>query len=272
MIRDFQDREGVLIFDSQLNESDLSYDSHHLDRLAVAEPVHFWFKHRRDHICRLFNRFVAKDARILEIGGGTGFVAAALAKEGFGVELSDVHANGLCYSKKRGINKLYQFDLFQPPFAEEFDVVCLFDVLEHLHDAAEAVRCLKSMLKPGGLLILSVPAHQWLWSRDDVIAGHFERYNKKKLDEIFHICGVKRLYMRYFFLIILPFLLLRRWLKKDCGSPVKTSEKVELEIHPLANCVLDYLTRAEGVLGHCLPNWAGGSLFAIAQKPLKEES
>ena len=86
-------------------------------------------------------------------------MAEKLQELGYSVDVSDIHSNGLQYAKKRGLQKLYQFDLFNPPFEEEFDVICLFDVLEHLSDEKQALECLKKMLKPGGLIILTVPAH-----------------------------------------------------------------------------------------------------------------
>ena len=83
---------------------------------------------------------------------------------GFAVELANIHLNGLRFVQERGIKKLYQFDLLHPPFQEEFDLVCFFDVLEHLREETKALECLKTMVKPGGKIIFTVPAHQWLWN------------------------------------------------------------------------------------------------------------
>ncbi|MBY0529283.1 MAG: class I SAM-dependent methyltransferase [Rhabdochlamydiaceae bacterium] len=238
-----------------------TYDSSHLDQLVLVEEVHFWFKHRRDYICRVFDQFVDKNARILEIGGGTGYIASQLSALGFHVELSDMHANGLRYAQKRGIAKVYQLDLFDSPFEADFDVICLFDVLEHLHDPTRALQCIKKMLKPRGLIILTVPTHGWLWSRDDRIAGHQKRYTKEILRQEFNSAGVNPLYMRYFFSAILPFLLMRRWLKRDDGTPLKTNEETSWHLPRWMNRFFDVWMFMERVL----PKWAGGSLIAIAQ-------
>lgn len=258
IIKSYQENEGVLIFDSALDSRLSTYDAQHLDVLEKAEPYHFWFQNRCDKICHTFHQFVHKKSRILEIGGGTGFVAEKMLKLGYSIELGEVHSNGLNYAKKKGIKKLYQFDLFSPPFDEEFDVICLFDVLEHLNDEGLALSCIKKMLKPGGLIILTVPAHQWLWSQEDVIAGHKRRYTKKHLEVLFHSSKMAPLHIRYFFSAILPFLFLRRWVKKD--------PSFDLKLNFFMNRLCDLLTKSEFYLEGLLPNFAGGSLIGVAQK------
>ena len=266
LLRTFQKKNSVLVFDSALEESLSTYESSHLDVLAEAEKSHFWFKNRREKICQTFKKFVPKNARILEIGAGTGFVAEKLQEFGYSIEVSDIHSNGLLYAKKRGMKKLYQFDLFNPPFEEEFDVICLFDVLEHLSDESQALQCLKQMLKPGGLIILTVPAHSWLWSRDDVIAGHYKRFTKSHLKSAFLSSGFQPVHLSYFFSAILPFLLLRRWLKKDTGLPLSKDDVLEIKLSPLMNQLMNLLTQTEFHLGGLLPNLAGGSLLGLAQR------
>lgn len=265
LIREFQIQDGVLVFDSHLDKSFSTYEAHHLEALALAEETHFWFQRRRDKICETFQRYVPKAAKILEIGGGTGFVAAKLNELGFSIEMADIHSNGLRHAQKKSISRLFQFDLFHPPFAEEFDVVCLFDVLEHLRDPLKALKCLKSMLKPNGMIILTVPAHQWLWSREDCVAGHERRFTKQTLKELFFASGFQPVHMRYFFSAILPFLLLRRWIKRDDRSPLKPDEIFEPKMHPLFNRLFDLATRTEFYLDRFLPNFAGGSLLAVVK-------
>jgi 2-polyprenyl-3-methyl-5-hydroxy-6-metoxy-1,4-benzoquinol methylase len=261
IVRSYEKVDGILVFDSRMDESLSTYDAAHLEVLANREEGHFWFKNRRDVICKAIERHVPKSAKILEIGGGTGYVAAQLRNLGFAVEMADVHLNGLRYAQKKGIDRLYQFDLFNPPFREEFDLVCLFDVLEHMRDPFKALKCVKAMLKPKGMAILTVPAHQWLWSRDDVIAGHSKRYTRSELRELFFASGLQSVQIHYFFRAILPVLFLRRWLRKDDGSLLKKSEHLEIDIHPFFNRLFDLATRMD----RFIPNLAGGSILAIAQ-------
>lgn len=256
----------IRIFDSCLNSSLSTYDADHLNVLEKVEQHHFWFQYRREKICQIFQKYVHKNARILEVGGGTGFIAQKLINLGFSIEMGDIHLNGLQYAGQKGISKLYQFDLFQPPFQEEFDLICLFDVLEHLSDDRQALLSLKKMVRPGGLMIFTVPAHMWLWSREDVIAGHKRRYTKKKLEQLFHASNLAPLHISYFFSAILPFLYLRKWLHKDDASVLKAEEKFEAKLAPFLNKFCSALTKTEFFLEPLLPNLAGGSLLGIVKK------
>jgi len=264
-MREYKEKDRILIFDEVQDEQLSTYDPRHLEELVKAESYHFWFTTRRDKVCSIFNNHVGKECRILEIGGGTGFIAERLQQLGFNIELSDCASNGLAYARERGIEKLYQFDLFNPPFQEAFDVICLFDVLEHLNDDHQALEMLKKMLKPGGKIILTVPAHQWLWNRDDTLAGHKRRYTKKQLELVFKSAGLQPLYLRYFFIMILPFLVLRKWIKKD-DSQAHSNEKIDFRIPSYANKFFYFLTKIEFQLDWLLPNIMGGSLIGIAQK------
>ncbi|NGX50434.1 MAG: Ubiquinone biosynthesis O-methyltransferase [Chlamydiae bacterium] len=265
-LRNFSESDGILIFDKSLDERFSTYDPDHLDRIEEAESHHFWFSSRREKICQAFDQFVEKDARILEIGGGTGYIAEELARRGYQIELSDAASNGLLYAKKRGIKKLYQFDLYKPPFKEAFDLICLFDVLEHLECEEEALNQIKSMLRPGGKIILTVPAHSWLWSRDDRIAGHKKRYTKRAMKRAFIHSGFKPLSLRYFFIFILPFLLLRRWIRKDRGTPLGKNDGLKLTLPLWLSSFFRLLTKLEFFMDRLLPNLAGGSLLAIAKR------
>lgn len=260
VIRDFQERDGIWVFDSHLDERISNYDARHLEELFQAEERHFWFLRRRDKICAIFDRYVSLSAKVLEIGGGTGFIAAALKHLGFCIEMGDIHLYGLQQAKNKGVSKLYQFDLLEPPFQEEFDVICLFDVLEHLSDPLKALGCIKKMLKNDGMLILSVPAHPWLWSREDVIAGHQLRFTKKSLCQLIESAGFKPVDIRYFFTALLPFLLLRRWIKPDDGSALRKEEVLQLKISSSWNRFFDWITRSEWFL----ESVAGGSILAVA--------
>jgi|JI10StandDraft_1071094.scaffolds.fasta_scaffold14071_7 SAM-dependent methyltransferase len=261
IIREFQDYDGIFSFDTKLDDQS-TYEASHIAALEKGEKTHFWFELRREKILKTFRTFVSKEETILEIGGGTGFIAEKLLAEGYFLELADIHSSALHLAKKRGIQSLYQFDLYCPPFKERYDVICLFDVLEHCHDDIKALHALKKMLKPGGKLIFTVPAHQWLWSYDDVLAGHTKRYTKKTLAKIFKEAGLHPYYSRYFFIFILPFLYLRTWIRKK-GQKTK---ELNFSLPLWLNRFFRKLTEMEFLLDPFIPNFAGGSLLAIAKK------
>lgn len=266
IIRNFREKSGICVFDEVLDTSFSTYDRKHLTLLENSEPFHFWFKTRAEYLCQIFHRFVDKKARILEVGSGTGFIAAKLQTHGYQVEVSDIYSSGLHYAQKKGCTTLYQFDLFLPPFEEEFDVICFFDVLEHLEDPQKALLCLKNMLKAKGLIILTVPAHKWLWSREDRIAGHKRRLTKHVLRQLFTSADLQSLALRYFFRSLIPLLLLRKWLKPDHLQPSSAHEEICTQINPWINQILYRLIQCENRFDRFLPNYAGGSLLGVAQK------
>jgi 2-polyprenyl-3-methyl-5-hydroxy-6-metoxy-1,4-benzoquinol methylase len=256
IIRDYSVQDGINVFDSSLDERS-AYDADHLHLLNKAESFHFWFTSRKTKIADTFHKHVKKKARILEIGGGTGFVAEQLIRDGFSIEMGEIHLNGLRYAKEKGILKLHQFDLFNPPFQEEFDVICLFDVLEHLADDQSAIENIMGMLKPGGKIIFTVPAHCWLWCQDDVIAGHHRRYTKKRLQDLMQRTQLKVLLLEYFFIGILPLLVLRKWIRKK-----ENSKGLEFHIPSFLNKTCRWITKLDSFF----PNLAGGSLIGVVQK------
>ncbi len=143
----------------------------------------------------------------------------------------------------------------------------MFDVLEHLQEDVLAMQRVQSMLKPNGHVILTVPAHQWLWNRDDAIAAHKRRYTLRELKIVMEKAGFETLHGRYFFVSILPLLLLRRILNADNGSPVEEKEHhQEININPLINRILLKMSRLENRFAPWMPNLAGGSIILVAKK------
>lgn len=271
-IRSFTQRDGFFIFDPEKEEDSTHFQRGHLHGHIAIEQRHFWFTRRREKICKNIESHLPRSARILDVGGGTGFVASLLKQKGFAIEMGDIHSLGFPFARQRGVERFYQFDLFDPPFEEEFDAICLFDVVEHFSEPLKAIECIKKMLKPGGWIFLTVPAHQWLWSREDRIARHDQRYTKAQLRELISLSGLKLIEARYFFSTLVPLLLLRKWLRRDDGTPLKPGELFQPKIFPLINGFLSYLTKLEFALDRFVPNWMGGSLIAVAQKDEKMPS
>ena len=115
--------------------------------------------------------------------------------------------------------------------------------------------------------MLTVPAHMWLWNRDDTIAGHKRRYTKKELVEKLKNNGFEILEARYFFMSIVPLLFLRTIVNKDDGSEIKKEEfSNEISINPIVSDILLFISRIENKVNDFLPNFFGGSIFLIARK------
>lgn len=268
IIKEYKEVDGIKIFHENMDESHEDYNAKGLDNLYLQEEKHFWFIARKEFILQNAHKYIKPEDKIIEIGAGTGNVARYLQKNGYkDISVGEMHLNGLKYAQSYGMKACYQFDLLDGPFENEFDTVCMFDVLEHIPNDNIALQNVYKMLKYDGKIVLTVPSHMWLWNRDDAIAGHKIRYTKKELVKRLEQNGFEVLSARYFFMAITPLLFLRRVLNKDDGSKVKNEEyNSDISMNSTLSKILLFISRVENKLNKFLPNWFGGSLFIIARK------
>lgn len=264
-------KNNILYFDQSIESISEGFDSKRLEAAVEKShhKKHFWFSQRIQFIENIFNKYVPKSFSILDIGSGTASLAEHLSEKEFRFNISDIHDAGIkaMMAKQTKIEKAFQFDIYHPPFKEEFDVVSMFDVLEHLSDDNIVVSNCKKILKPEGLFIITVPAHQWLWNRNDRVQYHKRRYNKHQLEKLLTENGFELVYSKYFFIAITPLLYLRKVLSPDDGSQPNEQElNQEFKINKNINYILELLTKIEFKLLDFLPNLFGGSLCIVAKK------
>lgn len=137
---------------------------------------------RRDRIRRMIDE--VQPGRLLEVGPGAGALLVEFTRAGFACEALEQSAS----ARQLATDFLARFGAAvpvhqspQPHWTEGFDLVCAFDVLEHIEEDAAALGQWCSWLKPGGVLLLSVPAHHSRWNAGDVWAGHYRRYEREGL-------------------------------------------------------------------------------------------
>jgi 2-polyprenyl-3-methyl-5-hydroxy-6-metoxy-1,4-benzoquinol methylase len=263
--------DGIKAFNPEISDSeDFNIDG--IESLVRAEAnQHFWNKSRAELINKYFCRFVDLNDKILEIGCGTGYIADKISESGYkNIALSDIHFQSFKYAKQLyGFKDLYQFSIFDPPFAEEFDVISLFDVIEHLDNDIEALKSVALMLKSGGKIILTIPAHQILWHRGDRVAGHKRRYNLSNINEAIKKAGFKRITSKYFFVTIFLPLLIRSFTQRDNGSKISSYEKEfesKVKINKISNYIFYKICQLENKIHRFMPNFFGGSIILVAQK------
>lgn len=256
-----------------------SYDPHFFAPLFAVEDRHFWFRARNRLIATLVGQITSRltpGYRVLEVGCGTGnvlHVLEAVCDRGVVVGM-DLFVEGLRYARRRTRAPLVQGDMHTPPFRAVFDLIGLFDVLEHLPDDMRVLRDLHAMLAPGGALMITVPAHTSLWSYFDEAAHHCRRYAEDELVRKLHDAGYRVEYLTQFMAPLFPAIWLGRRVarlrnRRASATALSVDDLAtnELRIVPVANACLYWLLRQEGrLIGRRKRVPIGTSLLAIAYK------
>ncbi len=178
------------------------------ETFARLEHDHFWFVSRRRIFFDLLDReFAGEPGRprdVLEVGCGAGGMLGPLSRYG-PVTGIDIDHEYVAFCKERGFARVLCGSGYELPFADAcFDLVCLFDTMEHIPDDVQALREVRRVLRPGGRVFVSVPAYQWLWSQNDRIAHHCRRYTTTRLRRAMTAAGLEVQRASYFNSLLLP--------------------------------------------------------------------
>lgn len=175
------------------------------------EKEFWWYRARRIIIRKILNEYLKEkpNAQILDIGCGTGGNLSMLSQYG-NVEGVEMYQPAIQMAKQ----KCPRYKIFQGSLPwdlnvdnnKNYDLITAFDVLEHVDKDVESVEVLYNLLnEKGGLLIITVPAYNFLWSQSDVTGLHKRRYTKKQLERILSSSGFKVRYISYFnFFLFIP--------------------------------------------------------------------
>ena len=236
-------------------------DSREFEAMLALDERHWWYRGRRRMLAALLDGVeLPPGARVLDAGCGSGRTLDELARYGrlHGVELNPL---GIVAARSRG-HEVAQAPVEEIPYEDaSFDLVTCLDVIEHTDDDTAALRELRRVARPGGSLVVSVPAHPRLWSRHDVVNGHRRRYSRRTLRAAAEAAGWRVERMTGFNVVYLaPAALVRivaRRDREDGGS--------ELELTPRGlDPLLELPLRLEAALvrrGASLPT--GLSLLAV---------
>ncbi|MBQ7560364.1 MAG: class I SAM-dependent methyltransferase [Synergistaceae bacterium] len=186
--------------------------------MAETQESHWWFKGKRRIINKLINKcvFNGTPMKILEIGSGTGANLPVLAQYGnvTAMELDNYARSFINQRENISVVKGYLPDGLESVDGEKFNLVCIFDVLEHVEKDSEAVQALKNLLDHDGKILITVPAYQWLYSVHDKNLGHYRRYTRKNLCELCEKNGLKILYSGYMNTFLFPLMMIARFADK----------------------------------------------------------
>lgn len=244
------------------------FSSDHFQELWKFEDEHFWFQSRSRLIAWHLGEYFGSVSDFLEIGCGNGLVMSYLESRFPNTNFTgaDLFSEGLAFARRRlNRSQLIRMDFLQSALRVQFDVVGLFDVIEHIDEDRLAIRKMFDSIKPGGGAIITVPQHPFLWSSTDKIAHHKRRYTKAELSGKLIEAGFKICRIVSFMSLLLPFMAISRLCQKVGGHH---SGLDEFRIPPwLNNCFMVICSIERFCLrkGFIMP-W-GGSLMVVVKKP-----
>lgn len=242
------------------------------EELYRLDKTHWWFRGRRRVIFDVLDRTIPGHYQhALDVGCGSNPSAPLLrerAKQVTGLEMSDT----AIHFAKKYIPDLPIIKGAWPNvhLPRQFDLITLFDVLEHIEDEARAIRKAEEMLLPGGVVFLTVPALPILWSEHDEHAHHRRRYTKmhlKNLIEQHTSLRIKRL--TYFNAFLFPFIFSFRVIKRLLK--IRSSSSDFFPIHSFLNHLFEFIFSAERYALRFIDFPVGVSLLCIAQKKSRHE-
>lgn len=176
--------------------------------MAETEARHWWFSGRRTILSRMIESLdLPRNSRILEVGCGTGGNLEMLARYG-DVSAFEMDADARAIASRKTNN---HYDIRaghcpdQIPFHDQrFNLICMFDVLEHIEQDTEALIAVKQLLAKNGRILMTVPAYQWLWGRHDEFLHHRRRYSRKGLRRKLEDAGLHPTKISYFNTFLFP--------------------------------------------------------------------
>jgi len=236
------------------------------DRMAELDERHWWYRARRDILGELIRREISlpAEARILEVGCGTGHNLPMLGAFGHVDAIEIDEAARDIASRRLG------HPVLNAPLPElsgigsgSYDLIAILDVLEHIEADREALVSLASKLRPGGRILITVPAHPWMWSAHDVVNHHHRRYTRRALRAVVTEAELKLEMMSWFNSLLFPLAAAARLAGRITGKEDSDDKLPPAPINSLFEAVFGLERYAIGRV----PFPPGVSLAPIASAP-----
>lgn len=188
--------------------------------MAEIEETHWWFRERRALIARELKQLTP--GRAIDIGAAAGRNTTVLEEHGWQAFALEYDESGAELAKARGINVMRADATMLPVPDDQFDLAISYDVLEHIEDDARVVEEIKRVLKPGGHVLIAVPADPRLWSEHDDAVSHLRRYTRDSLTKVFVDAGFTIEEVKFWNVLLRPAIAWRRKRPSNSGSDIES--------------------------------------------------
>lgn len=261
-------KNGFALFAPTLEDRQDGFKADFYATYAHLESGHFWFRARGRLITWALKKYAPDMRSFLEIGCGTGYILSRIADTFPNASLlgSEMFSTGLKFASCRLPEaEFMQMDARDIPYINEFEAIGAFDVLEHIEADTVVLQQMSRALKYGGIMLLTVPQHEWLWSQVDEYSCHVRRYDATDLHRKIEEAGFSVLRSTSFVSLLLPALMIsRRTKKKQRGDSTNTAE---LAIPKALNALFGFVMRLECLLIKVGVNFpVGASRLLVVRK------
>jgi SAM-dependent methyltransferase len=260
------ERDGICSLIPDCDVSTVRFCPQNFALLHELEQDYFWFRARVRLILWAFDRYAMERRSFLEVGCGNGHVLSAISRTHPQTTVwgSEAHIEGLQFARTRlKAGQLLQMDARSIPFTEEFDAVGMFDVIEHIEEDEIVLGQARRALNPGGLLLITVPQHPFLWSAADTEAGHVRRYSRAELVQKVERARFRVVRCTSFVSVLFPLLVVSRLRGGRRNHDTHAEYRIPRVVNRLFEFVLS-VERSAIRMGATLP--FGGSLLLVARR------
>lgn len=235
-----------------------------------AEDTHWWYLGLRELVFTSLRSFTGgRKAEVLDAGCGTGASLVQLSREGYGCCGLDFSGTALDFCRERGLRRLARGSVSELPFKDSaFDAVISLDVIYHaaVKDDLQALKEFRRVLKKGGILIMNLPAYEFLRSPHDLANQTKTRYTKRMLGEKLDAAGFKAERLTYRNTALFPLIAAVRLAKKLVPGGSHSNESDLGEVNPLVNRALAAVLSLENRLIKTFSMPFGTSVFCVARR------